>query len=328
MPLLQHISSHATSPLHSIPVLPVDSSNDLSSHLLSLPSLRSPSSSPFALTTTSLQNLLESLEMTPSSSKTDATNTELFHFYFESLLSSILFNTTSVLSHCSSSCSLYLHKQKELLTQTQLPDESDSILFSYSSESVRTLLTVAQNMMTLFSLSWHLLGVLAYLSGDTGAGAGVGVGGVTSSFYSELESSLWIFKEYEVFLQHFLQNSLHSKEYLERTPREEVKQQLQKKQKQLEGVITKLLSVVPLTAVTTEEEVESQEIWHKIFTGDPIDPPTASSSPRLQWHQDLNGTVLLMNISLGVIDVQLEFPEQECVDLHRSLEGVCKHLDR
>jgi hypothetical protein len=277
-PLLRYLSSHSNS-AHSIPFLPHESSShDLYTHLLTLPSLRTASQTPFSLTTSSLQTLLEMTDVNALGNKdkrTESTNSELLYFHLESLLSSLLYRTTSVLSFCSSTCEQYIEKEKELQetaseaeTETKsvaviINSSSDSLLHGgYSFGYVTCLSKIAQTVFALFPLCWHLCSVLAhtsqYLSGDE----------KIKRFYSEFESNLWIFKDLESSLQLLVESELSHQLTTGSTERKLSEEDLDNQLRNFQTQIGRVEDVVRRLCSGTFTDLASQDVWTKIISGE------------------------------------------------------------
>jgi hypothetical protein len=303
LPLLRHLSTHSNSS-HSIPFLPHDSSHDLYTHLLTLPTLRSSSSSSsFSLTASSLQTLLEISDANAlglldeeknKKNRTDSTNSELLYFHLESLLSSLLYRTTTVISYCSSTCLQYLDTDKELGDEAmaQASTSSDSILHhGHSLGYVTSLSKIAQTLFPMFPLCWHLLSVLAhttdYLSEtDNGTQTLTQTQSSLRSFYSELESNLWILKDFESSLERLVERDLYEtsergrkrtkgldtdeSEAVDTDEGDFVNQikDFEKQIQRIEEVVTRVLCSNGATFSNfahTSENIEG--VWQKIFSG-------------------------------------------------------------
>lgn len=292
IPLLQHISTHSTLS-QSISFLPLDSSPDVNAHLLSLPSLRSMNSTSGSLSSSNLQNLLDTIPELPKSEQTgDKTQMELLYYFIESLLSSILFTTTSAISYCTSSSNQYLEKKRELFSQS----DNDVIVFGVSHQYACFLSKMASTIFELLPWCWHLLGLLAHLPKYITDQSSI------ANFYLELERNLWTFKEYESSLQQLIQHDLYARDHIEKKSSEEIDGQFKIYRNQIrriQDVILKILSHFPIPGCQDESKVH----WKSLFSGEVID--VGDVGPELAWHQDINGTTLLMQLSLVLIDTQL-----------------------
>lgn len=189
-----------------------------------------------------------------NNSKTEETNVELFFYYAESLISSLLYNSTSIIQYSFTISQQYLEKQKE-------SNDFDSILHNNSSIYTDYLSNLSQTIINLVPLCWHLLGILAYLPSYLTKDS-------MKLFYEKLDSNLWLFKDINSSLQTLSQTDIYLKESIEKRSTEENEKQFKDYNKQIQKIEELIYRQLPVDFnLHNNSNNNNHELWKNILLG-------------------------------------------------------------